>query len=216
MVASSSLLSINVGARNTLTVGHRAQETGILKRPLDGRVRVSEMGLAGDAIVNTKHHGGRDQALYLYSGEDYAWWSAELDTELLPGTFGENLTFSSFTVTEPCIGDRFRIGELLLEVTAPRIPCATFAARMNDSQFPARFIGARRPGLYVRVLVPGKIQAGDAVEYCPGAKKHPPVNELFDLFYAKERDPNLISRCLAAPVSERVRKKLEAWRDSPG
>ncbi|MDX1756019.1 MAG: MOSC domain-containing protein [Marinobacter sp.] len=214
MPAHSRLLSINVGARDTLTVGQRDQESGILKRPVAGRVRVGRGGLAEDIIVNRKHHGGPDQALYLYSGEDYAWWSAELDGEPAPGTFGENLTLSSFVATEPRLGDRYQLGEVLLEVTAPRIPCATFAARMNDPQFPARFIEARRPGLYVRVLQTGDIQAGETVAYQPTTEEHPTVNELFDLFYRQERDPDLVRRCLAAPVSERVRKKLELWQRS--
>ncbi len=120
------------------------------------------MGLEGDSIVDKKNHGGRDQAVYIYGGADYAWWSRarpDLDHGYQPGTFGENLTISDLESAEYAVGDRLQIGEVVLEVTAPRIPCVTLAARMGDPQFIKAFMAAERPGLYCRVIVEG-IRAG--------------------------------------------------------
>ncbi len=203
------VLSVNVGRRGSVQIGSKEVETGIHKLPERGGVRVTEQGLVDDVIVDVKHHGGPDQAVYLYSEEDYAWWAAELQWELEPGTFGENLTLSSFGPAPLRIGDRFQIGEVLLEVTFPRIPCATLAARVGDSGFVKRFARARRPGAYTRVLQTGRVAANDAVTLLPTPDGHPSLVEMFDLWYAKEYDPALLRRALAAPLSERARATCE-------
>ena len=154
-------------------------------------------GLPGDAIISTRYHGGPDQALYIYGGADYAWWAAELGREIAPGTFGENLTIS---IGNPplAIGDRLHIGGVLLEVTAPRIPCATFAQRMGDPGFVERFCAAERPGCYCRVIREGILQAGDPVTLEPYAGEPVTIGEVFRDYY--EPDPSLadIYRFLAA------------------
>ena len=172
------LVSVNVGQPEELA-GGKPMRTGIFKRPQAEPVRVGRLGLAGDAICDTENHGGQQQAVYLYGVPDYAWWEAELGRPLEPGTFGENLTIDGFSSAEVRIGDRYRIGPVLLEATCPRIPCRTFAARMGDPRFPKRFMAARRPGVYCRVLVEGELAAGDAVECLPAP---PGSRALLDLF----------------------------------
>jgi len=115
------LLSINLGRPQLLQIGKHATTTGIYKSPVEA-VQISTSGLMGDHIDDQEHHGGPDQAVYVYSIEDYDWWMEQLSEALPPGTFGENLTFSSFGPAPVRIGDRFRIGQVLLEVSAPRIP----------------------------------------------------------------------------------------------
>ncbi|MCB0274960.1 MAG: MOSC domain-containing protein, partial [Calditrichaeota bacterium] len=112
-------------------------------------------------------------------------------------------TVSDFGTATPRIGDRYRIGEVLLEVTAPRIPCSVFAAKMGDPAFAKTFAKARRPGLYVRVLETGMLRAGMAMELIPAAPENPEVLELFDFWLGKERDPEMAKRFLASPVAER-------------
>ena len=119
------VVSVNAGRTELMQVGSRMVETGIRKSPL-GRGHVHALGLAGDVVADEENHGGLDQALYLYSCDDYAHWAPELGGMPAPGTFGENLTLSSFGEEQVRIGDRFRIGAALVEVTAPRIPCAVF------------------------------------------------------------------------------------------
>ncbi|MDQ1641257.1 MAG: hypothetical protein QOJ90_608, partial [Actinomycetota bacterium] len=113
--------------------------TAIDKRPVDGRVAVSVpghagVGLAGDQIYDREYHGGPDQAIYAYAAEDRAWWAAELGREIAAGAFGENLTTEGVDVTGAVIGERWQIGAdgLVLEVTAPRIPCRTFQGWMDE------------------------------------------------------------------------------------
>ena len=209
MQPSLKLLSVNIGKRSRIVVGQEAVDTGIFKEPVGAPVQVSALGLESDAVVNKKYHGGPDQALYLYSEADYRWWAGQLGRELAPGLYGENLTVSDFGTATPRIGDRYRIGEVLLEVTAPRIPCSVFAAKMGDPAFAKTFAKARRPGLYVRVLETGMLRAGMAMELIPAAPENPEVLELFDFWLGKERDPKMAKRFLASPVAERDRSNLE-------
>ncbi|HUQ23773.1 MAG TPA: MOSC domain-containing protein [Gaiellaceae bacterium] len=202
------VVSVNAGRAERLQIAGRTITTGIRKSAV-ARAQVGPLGLAGDVVANTKHHGGPDQALYLYSAEDYAWWAAELGAAPNPGTFGENLTLSSFGPDEVRIGDRYRAGSALLEATSPRIPCSTFATRMGVPGWVKRFAAARRPGLYVRVLEPGEVGAGDPVERIGGGEEHPTVVELMDAWYDAEPDAKLLERLLAAPVAGRARARLE-------
>ena len=200
--------SVNAGRAEVMELGARTVTTGIRKTSV-GRGRVMLLGLEGDTVADEENHGGRDQALYLYSSEDYAWWGGELKTVLEPGTFGENLTLSSFGEEPVRIGDRFCVGGVLLEVTAPRIPCSVFATRMDRPGWVKQFAGARRPGLYVRVLEPGEVAAGDPVERLPADADHPTVLDLMDVWYDGEPDPQLLERLLQSPLAERARANVE-------
>jgi MOSC domain-containing protein YiiM len=142
----------------------KPNRTGIDKRPVTGRVAVHPLGLEGDVQVNRKHHGGEGQAVYAYAQEDADFWVAELGRELPPGRFGENLRTSGLDVTGALLGEQWRIGTALLEVTAPRIPCANFARFWNEPQLVKRFTAHGASGAYLRVLEPGELGAGDQVE----------------------------------------------------
>lgn len=205
------VVSVNLGSPESLDLGNKTVETGIFKRPVLEHVTLSEQGVHGDTIANQVHHGGPDQAVYLYSLEDYDWWSQTLGTPLIPGTFGENLTLSQFGTSSLKIGDRFQINEVLLEVTAARIPCAKLAARMGDPGFVKHFVQARRPGVYARVLAPGTLAAGDPVTFLPTPHPYPEVLAIFDLWHSKERDPALLEAGLAAPLAERARAAFTHW-----
>ena len=200
--------SVNAGRLEQMTIGARIVPTGIRKEPV-GRGFAGALGLAGDVVADEENHGGPDQALYLYSSEDYAWWADELGGVPEPGTFGENLTLSSFGAEPVRIGDRFRAGAVLVEVTAPRIPCSVFATRMEEPAWVKRFAAARRPGLYVRVLEPGEVAEGDPVERLGGGEEHPTVVELMDVWYDDAPAPALLERLLASPLAIRARENVE-------
>jgi MOSC domain-containing protein YiiM len=206
---SMQLISVNIGKVNSLETGNRVEQTGIYKLPVHEPVRVTALGLEGDFIADTKHHGGPDQAVYIYGTADYAWGERELGRELAPGTFGENLTVSSLESARFSIGDRFMVGAVTLEVTAPRIPCKTFAARMGDPQFVKRFRAAERPGLYCRVLREGTIQAGGEVTIEPFSGEKVALLEIFRDHYEKTADESTLRRFLCAPIAVRARKELE-------
>jgi MOSC domain-containing protein YiiM len=139
--------------------------TAIDKRSVSGSVEVGPLGLVGDDQSDKRHHGGEDQAVYLYADEDAHWWAAELGRDITPGLFGENLRTTGIDLSATLIGQRWRIGEsgLVVEVTSPRDPCATFARRMGEPRWVRRFTQRRAPGAYVRVIQPGVVGAGDQV-----------------------------------------------------
>jgi MOSC domain-containing protein YiiM len=200
--------SVNAGRAELMKLGTRTVSTGIRKAPVE-RGHIGTLGLVGDVVADVENHGGPDQAIYLYSSEDYAWWADELGGLPRPGTFGENLTLSSFGTETVRIGDRYRVGEALVEVTAPRIPCAVFATRMGEPGWVKRFAEARRPGLYVRVLEPGEVAVGDQVDRHGSEDGTPSVVDLMDVWYDPEPDPELLERLLDSPLAERARSNVE-------
>jgi MOSC domain-containing protein YiiM len=183
--------------------------TAIDKRPTAGPVAVTVDGLAGDGVGNRRHHGGPDQAVYAYGTPDYAWWEAELGCPLAPATFGENLTIDGLESATLAVGDRLVVGPATLEVTSPRIPCATLAARMDDPRFIARFRAGRRPGVYLRVLTAGAVATGDPVQVERAPDGALTVLELMDLLYRKDASRGEVERALAAPIDVRSRRNLE-------
>ena len=203
------LMSVNVGQERTLKRKGRVEQTGIFKLPVWGPVKVTRLGLEGDVIVSKKHHGGPDQAVYVYGGGDYAWWSAELNKEISPGTFGDNLTIGELESAQFNIGDYLHIGEVILQVSAPRIPCATFAARMEDPQWVKRFRRAERPGLYCRVIQQGFVEAGNPISIEGYAGATISIVEMFRDYYDPIKSEETLRRHLDAPIAIRDRKAME-------
>ena len=179
------LLSINIGKEQAIKNGGKSGTTGIFKKPVAGPVEITPEGVTGDAIIDRANHGGPDQAVYIFGGADYDWWSTELGQELAPGTFGENLTISELASAPLHIGDRLQVGAVLLEITWPRIPCVTLAARMGDPTFVKRFRRAERPGVYCRVITSGAVNAGDPVTLLPFTGESDTIVENFRQFYIK-------------------------------
>lgn len=139
--------------------------TAIDKRPVAGDVVVRRLGVRGDVQADRADHGGPDQALYAYADESAADWAAVLGRDIPYGLFGENLRTRGVNVDGAEIGERWRLGEdVVVEVTSPRVPCATFARRMGEDRWLTRFAGRGLPGAYLRVLATGTVRAGDAVE----------------------------------------------------
>ncbi|MGM1062827.1 MOSC domain-containing protein [Saccharothrix sp. Mg75] len=164
------VLSVNVGSRVEFAqadLGH----TGIVKRPVrtpvevraPGPEGVGGSGLAGDHISDLRHHGGDDRAVYAYAREDLDGWSAELGRDLAPGLFGENLTTVGLDVSGALLGERWRVGDLVLAVTSPRVPCRTFAGVLEERGWVKAFTRRAAPGAYLRVVEPGTVTAGDEV-----------------------------------------------------
>ena len=203
------LISVNVGREEPIQGAKSSGKTGIFKRPVLTPVEVTAGGLTGDAISDTENHGGADQAVYLFGKPDYEWWSEELGYELSPGAFGENLTISDLESAEAYIGDRFSVGSVVLEVTAPRIPCVTLAVRMGDPAFLKRFRRAERPGLYCRVIRAGGVRVGDRVGPEPYRGERVPVLEVFRTFFEPDPGEAILRRHLAAPIAVRAREMNE-------
>ncbi len=206
----ATIESVNVGRERLFE--NDIGRTGIYKVPVSGPVAVGAQGVEGDHIADAKHHGGPDQAVYLYFSDDYAWWSKTLGRELGPGTFGENLTIAGLVSADMAIGDRLVAGEVVLEVTAPRIPCNTLARRMGDPGFVKAFRHAELPGAYCRVIETGFVSAGMPVAHQPYQGKRVGAVGMFrDTFMAKTLDPARIREVLEAPIAVRERANWSAF-----
>ncbi|MGY4708663.1 MOSC domain-containing protein [Mycolicibacterium sp. CBM1] len=172
-------------------------------------------GLVGDTIGNHKLHGGDDQAVYVYAREDLDEWASRLSRPLADGMFGENLTTRGVDVTNARIGERWRVGTggLLLEVSAPRTPCRTFAAFLDITGWIKTFTDAGKPGAYLRVLTPGPVCAGDGIDidYRPD---HDVTIGL--VFRARMSEPALLPRLLAADALSAELKAYAAKRTAAG
>ena len=165
---SALVRSVNVG-RPQVAAWAEIGRTSIDKRPLDGPVRVGRLGLAGDEVSDTRHHGGVDQAVYAFPREDLDAWAATLGRDIRDGQFGENLTTEGIDVNEAEVGEHWRIGTTLLEVASIRIPCNEFKGWMGECGYDRtawvkRFTATNRPGPYLRVVEEGVVRAGDAID----------------------------------------------------
>lgn len=203
------LISINIGQEQTLVRQNKSEQTGIFKQPVSGPVRITQNGLPDDFIGDARHHGGADQAVYIYGMADYDWWARELGRVTFPGLFGENLTISALESADFNIGDILRMGTLVLQVSAPRIPCGTLAGRMEIPTFVKQYRFAGRPGLYCRVLSEGNVQVGDAltVEKFPGETVS--VARAMSDYYEPDLSEATLQLYLNAPIASRMRVEKE-------
>ena len=187
------LISILVGTPRTVgTPGaenrmEREFTSAIWKEPVAGRLWASAAGLAGDSVANRKVHGGPDQAVLAYGFAHYPRWREEWERDdVMPGAFGENLTTEGIDVSGAVIGEQWWVGaSLVLAVTAPRLPCRTFALWLEQQGWIRRFTRAARPGAYLRVVTPGSLQAGDPVRVVEQPPDAPTIELMFRLMAHK-------------------------------
>ncbi len=161
---SGELVSVNIGTSREVEHNGRRVLTGIFKAPTTETQRVAGVHIGADEQADTAAHGGPDKAIYAYAREDYDWWEAELDQEIEPGFFGENLTTTGIDVSGAAIGDRWSIGSTVLEVSEPRVPCFKLGIRTGIDRIQQAFAKADRPGAYLRIVTPGELTVGDAVD----------------------------------------------------
>lgn len=191
------LLSVNVGGVREVEWHGERVRTGIWKESVGNRpVRVEGVNLAGDDQADRRVHGGADKAVYAYAIEDYAHWRAAEGLATHPGLFGENLTVRGLDLRAAVIGERWRVGSVLLEVAQPRLPCFKLGIRLGDARFPKRFLAVERLGAYLRIIEPGELRAGDVI-----VVTHRPTHGVtLAAMVAALRDPSLVPALL--PVAE--------------
>ena len=160
----AKVLSINVAAiiHEGAWTGSEGR-TGIDKRSVDGPVKIANDAVAGDTVVDRKHHGGYDKAVYAYAREDADWWESQIGRPLTNGAFGENLTTEGIDVNQSLIGERWQIGNVILEVSEPRIPCRVFAGFWDRPTLIKDFTAAQRSGTYLRIIQEGEIKRNDEI-----------------------------------------------------
>jgi MOSC domain-containing protein YiiM len=181
------LLSVNVGTAREFEYAGRPARSAIWKSPVSGRIAARGVNLQGDSQADRKAHGGPDKAVYAYAREDAQWWEQAIGRPLAFGEFGENLTTEGIEVNEALIGERWKIGSAVLEVSEPRIPCWRLGVRMNDAKFPRRFTEAMRPGTYLRIIVEGEIGAGDEIGVVEKPDHDVTVRDVFRI-YTREHE----------------------------
>jgi ferredoxin-NADP reductase/MOSC domain-containing protein YiiM len=207
MSAFGVLLSVNAGPAAPMTVHGETIVTGFDKRPTGAAARIEVDGLVGDAHVDDAHD--LDRAVLFYQRGHYEFWSRELGRQLAPGTFGEQFTIDGPCEDEIVVGDRLRIGGLVLDVTQPRIPCRKMAVRLGREDMPRLFLRSGRVGFFARVVQPGQVRVGDEIELVRRGPDGITVAELADVLHRDEPDLGALERILSASVlPELVRAKL--------
>lgn len=199
------ILSVNIAAvvHEGAWTGSEGR-TGIDKRAIEGPIELKNNGVEGDLVVDRKHHGGYDKAVYAYAREDADWWETIIGKPIANGQFGENLTTLGIDVNQSTIGQRWRIGSTLLEVSEPRIPCRVFAGFWDRPTLIKDFTEAGRPGAYLRIIQEGKLQVGDKIEVVETPTHGVTIS---DLFAAKSGNRSQISRI------KQVSQLSESYKD---
>jgi MOSC domain-containing protein YiiM/NAD(P)H-flavin reductase len=196
-----TLLSLNVGTPKDVPWRGKTVFTGVFKVPVAGRRRVGKLNVDGDGQGDLAGHGGEQRAVFVYQMDSYRYWERILGrSDLVHGQFGENFTVEGLGDDEVCIGDRYRIGSAVFEVSQPRVTCYRVGIRMNDPRMPALLVSHRRPGFYFRVLEEGEVQAGDAiVKLAPGPEQMT-VAEIDALLYLPGHPRQRLLRALRIPA----------------
>ena len=197
------ILTVSVGTPREFEFHGRTVRSAIWKTPAAGRIAARGVNLAGDDQADRKAHGGPDKAVYAYAVEDARWWENEIGRALARGELGENLTTEGIDVNEALIGERWRIGTVLLEVSEPRIPCWRLGVRMNDEQFLRRFTEAMRPGAYLRIISEGDLGAGDEIRVVEKPDSDVSIRDVFRIY---TRDRREAYRLLTVP------ELSESWK----
>ena len=192
------VVSVNVGLPRTVRWKGRDVTTGIFKNPVEGRIPLRRLNLAGDRQADLSVHGGATKAIYAYPLEHYTFWRKQLGDELPFGAFGENLTVEGLSLEEEvAVGDRFRIGAAELVVTQPRLPCYKLGLRFGREDMVKRFLASGRTGYYLAVDLEGDVGAGDRVEILARHPARIPVAEITRVFASDRDDLVTIERLVA-------------------
>lgn len=201
-----TVLCVNTGRILPFDPTGKARPSGIVKLPREGRVNLESLGLDGDEHA-ADVHGGEFQAVYAYSKEDYAWWAAELGRDLEPGLFGENLTIAGIDMASVRSGDLWRLPHAVLQATQPRLPCATFQARMREADWVRRFDAGQRWGVYFRVVEEGTIGAGDSIAVESASGGSPTI---YDMARIRTGETHRAAELLSAPA---LSPKWRSWAE---
>lgn len=197
-----NLLAVCTG--KATAIAGKSGMTGHFKTPQTGSVGIDIYGLDGDTIVDTDNHGGREQAVYIFTEADRIWWENELGHPTPAGYFGENLLIGGLSSADLALGDIIDVGDVTLQITAPRIPCVTFNNRIGDPQGIRKFLNSGRPGAYARVRKQGQVAASDPVTLTPWNGTRITISEQLDRYANSTMDNAYLRRILTVPAHEEL------------
>jgi ferredoxin-NADP reductase/MOSC domain-containing protein YiiM len=208
-MTNGRLLSVNVGGPREIEWEGKTVRTAIWKEPVDGPRMVRRINIDGDDQADRLAHGGEHRAVFVYQIESYRYWERELGRDdFTHGQFGENFTVEGLPDDEVCVGDRYRIGEALFEVTQPRVTCYRVGIRMSDPAMPSLLVAHHRPGFYLRVLEEGSVQAGDEIVKVADGPERLTIAQIDALLYLPDKSRELLERALRVPALS------EGWNGS--
>jgi ferredoxin-NADP reductase/MOSC domain-containing protein YiiM len=197
----ATLTAVNVGMPQEVSWQGRTIRTGVWKRPVTGPRMVRRLNIDGDGQGDLNGHGGEQRAVLVYQNDSYRYWEKELGRDdFEPGQFGENFTVDGLADDEVCIGDRYRIGGAVFEVTQPRVTCYRVGLRMGEPQLPALLVSHHRPGFYLRVITEGEVEAGQEIVRVSRGTGAVSVAEIDALLYLPGHPPDLLERALRSPA----------------
>ena len=198
---AARLLSVNVGLPRDIVWQGKTVRTAVWKAPVRGPRLVRRLNVDGDGQGDLAGHGGEHRAVFVYQMDSYRYWQSELGrNDFTYGQFGENFTVEGLPDREVCIGDRYRIGGALFEVTQPRVTCYRVGIRMNEPQMAALLVERGRPGFYLRVLEEGQVEAGDEIVQVEAGPERMTVSEIDALLYLPGRSRSQLERALRIPA----------------
>jgi MOSC domain-containing protein YiiM len=205
------VLSVNVGVPRRVDANEKTVLTGIFKFPVRGRVRVRGYNLEGDRQADLRVHGGPSKAVYLYPSEHYAFWKAELGLSVLDyGAFGENLTTEGLLEEEVRIGDQFRVGSIVLQVTQPRMPCFKLGLRFGRSDMVRRFWESGRSGMYFSIVKRGDVGQGEKLVRVASGPEEISVADVVRLYTGKEWRDEMVARALRSPLHGSWKRDIQS------
>jgi len=205
------LVSVNTGRPREVELPGGTVITAIWKTPVEGRVALRRLNLDGDRQADLQVHGGPYKAVYAYASEHYSYWARELPGFDLPcGAFGENLTTAGLLEDAVHIGDRFRIGSAVLQVTQPRMPCYKLNIRFDRADMVKRFWMSGRSGIYFSVVEEGELGAGDEIERIGRGPEEIAVGDVVRLFKGEETDPEKFRGAMRSPLHGSWKEEIDA------
>ena len=206
------IISTNIAKPKFVTINGKQQKTGIFKEPTNTPIYLDKEEVKGDEISNRQVHGGEFKACYLFSANHYSYWK-----NLYPnlnwdyGMLGENLTVEDLDESQLYVGDIYKVGDAIIQITQPREPCTTFAAKMGSAEIMPQFIAHGKPGTYVRVLQQGNVTVGDTIELVEKAENSISIADFFKLLFDRNKNQEHL-KLIAEKESVPIRKRMQLAR----
>ncbi len=192
------VISTNIGLAKTFLWNGIEEKTGIYKKPVAAALSLKTNDVLNDTVIDRLHHAGRNKACYLFSSDNYAYWkNLYPDLEWNWGMFGENLTIEGLDEYSIRIGDIYKIGTALVQISQPREPCYKLGVRFGTQKILRQFILHNRPGTYVRILQEGEVKTGDEVVLVEQSKNTLTVQQFYELIFAKDKPKELVALLMA-------------------
>ena len=200
--------ALNIGLPKKEIFDGKEFITGMCKKPVSGPLLLTKLGFEGDGVGDRKHHGGADKAVCVYSLDHYAYWEVVLEAPLPEAAFGENFSVTGLQEGAVHIGDVFKAGFALVQVSQPRQPCSTLAARYGRSDFVKVVSDSDRTGFYFKVLEEGRVKAGDGLDLIERDSRQVSITFANHVWYLDRKNREAIEKVLSVPALS------EAWRKS--